>query len=47
MILNNFSIIWSIDGTLTGATSLGQSGPRSKDNGEVFYNPEISGTNED
>ena len=29
--------IWSIDGTLTGTTKLGQCGPRSNDNRGVLH----------
>ena len=36
-------MIWLIDGTLTGTTTPGQSGPVSNDNEEVPYSPQSSG----
>ena len=37
-----FSSIWPIDRTLSGATTLGQSGPESDGNEEVLYIPQSS-----
>ena len=36
------SYIWSIDGTLTGTTNLGQNGPESNDNEGVLHIPQNS-----
>ena len=41
-ISTQFSSIWSIDRTLSCATTLGQSGPGSDSNEEVLCIPEIS-----
>ena len=38
--LNSF--FWPIDGTLTGTTTLGQSGPESNSNQGVLYIPQSS-----
>ena len=37
-----FSSIWPIDRNLSGATTLGQSGPESDGNKEVFHIPQSS-----
>ena len=42
MVYMSNSSIWSIDRTLSGATTLGQSGPGSDDNEGLFHIPQIS-----
>ena len=39
-----FWFIWPIDGTLTGTTTLGQSGPKSNGNEGVLQLPQSSKT---
>ena len=42
MCLHTVCSIWPIDRTLSGSTTLGQSGPGSNDNEEVLHIPQIS-----